>query len=159
AEVFDPATSEFSPVTNQLPTAASGVAAALLPSGEVLVVGGTNGVSVGSLTQAQLYDPALNQFLASKQQLNVARNQPSATTLNDGTVLVAGGAASDGSSIASAEIYDPSTQSFSFAANQMTQARSGPTAVLLKNGQVLLAGGGGGLGNPSLASAEIYDPV
>ncbi|HJT17446.1 MAG TPA: kelch repeat-containing protein [Thermoanaerobaculia bacterium] len=78
--------------------------------------------------------------------MHVAREGHTATLLQDGRVLMAGG-----SSDTTAEVYDPATGTFSPTGNMMT-ARHGHTATLLADGRVLVAGGNG------LSSAEIYDP-
>ncbi len=74
-----------------------------------------------------------------------------ATLLNDGRVLIAGGRGGDSLNLASAEIYDPSTGIFVPTGNMITP-RALHTATLLPNGKVLIAGG-----SPS-PSAEVYDP-
>jgi hypothetical protein len=85
--------------------------------------------------------------------MNFSRVFHSATLLNNGTVLVAGGLGL--TDLASAEVYDPATGIFTMAAGSMTSARAQATATLLNNGTVLIAGGS----TPVLASAELYQPA
>ena len=77
------------------------------------------------------------------------RASHTATLLQDGRVLVAGGT-STLRDTNTAEIYDPVSGTFS-PANNMSDLRSGHTATMLKNGKVLIAGGG-------TNTAELYDP-
>jgi hypothetical protein len=89
--------------------------------------------------------------------MTAARFWHSATLLNDGTVLIAGGVSETPTglevTLASAELYDPSSGTFR-AVGKMIVARSAHTATLLPNGTVLIAGGDGTPG-----SAELYDPA
>jgi len=82
-----------------------------------------------------------------------------ATLLNNGQVLIAGGEhifPPDGTS--TAELYDPRTGTFS-ATGRMTATRGEHTATLLPDGKVLIAGGSITPSSPSfLTSAELYDP-
>jgi hypothetical protein len=86
-----------------------------------------------------------------------ARFSHTATLLENGQVLIAGGMERNGVWLDSAEIYDPASGHFSSAGRMLTR-RAGAMAVLLANGQVLIAGGADGSGK-SLRSTEIYDPA
>ncbi len=85
--------------------------------------------------------------------MNTRRAAHTATLLNSGKVLVAGGFAGDKNTLASAEIFDPTTKTFSSVGN-MNFTRSGHSATILPDGKVLIAGGYNG---NYLDSAEIYD--
>jgi Putative Ig domain/Kelch motif/Galactose oxidase, central domain len=86
-----------------------------------------------------------------------ARAAATATLLNSGNVLVAGGNDGVGKAIVSAELYDSTSKTFS-ATGSMTAGRHNFAATLLPSGKVLVTGGLDSTGNP-LASAELYDPV
>ncbi|MBA2736398.1 MAG: hypothetical protein H0U50_06355 [Pyrinomonadaceae bacterium] len=85
--------------------------------------------------------------------MNTRRAAHTATLMNNGKVLVAGGFAGDENSLADAEVFDPQTNTFSSAGN-MSVARAGHSATLLPDGKVLIAGG---YNDSYLDSAEIYD--
>jgi hypothetical protein len=124
----------------------------LLLDGKVLLAGGTG----ASPNHADLYDPVTGTITSTGSMLSVSFGH-TATLLNDGRVLIAGG--SDGSNsvpLATAEIYDPSTGAFT-STGSMTAVRNGHTATLLGNGKVLIAGGSNGFG--SVATTELYDPA
>ena len=87
--------------------------------------------------------------------LNTARDYPTATLLNNGMVLIAGGYGSS-NVLASAELYNPATGAYTTTGNLNT-ARYLHTATLLSNGMVLIAGGYGS--SSALASAELYNPA
>jgi N-acetylneuraminic acid mutarotase len=131
-----------------MPDAQAYDAATLLPSGQVLVVGGYE-------TSAELYNPATGTWTLTGP-MNVARNLATATLLGNGEVLVAGG--NSNGVTASAELYNPTTNTWTLTGSMHT-ARYQHTATLLQNGEVLVAGGyNENVSNPFLANAELYNP-
>lgn len=84
--------------------------------------------------------------------LSESRYDAVAARLGDGTVVVAGGADSDG--LASADRFDPATNSWSPIA-AMHDRRGTAAGVALQDGRMLVTGGGSSL--LTLSSAEIYD--
>ena len=201
AELFNPASNTFAcvggvssspPLCNQsLNTARYGHYGLVLTTGpnagHVLIAGGSdlNGAPIAS---AELYDPAAGTFSciggttsgACNSVMSAGRAGASATMLNDGRILFAGGisgsVAAGYTSIGSAEIYDPVQNKFAATGN-MLSARAGHSAVLLNNGDVMMIGGasgsvGGGTTTPELQlvfdtgvngamlnSTEIFDPT
>jgi len=89
--------------------------------------------------------------------MTTARYWHTATLLNNGQVLIAGGARSVFVPTASAELYDPTRGTFT-PTGSMTTARVFHTASLLPDGRVLIAGGTSASDSRGLTSAEIYDP-
>src|SRR5262245_61189259 len=70
--------------------------------------------------------------------LSTPRTQATATLLQNGQILVAGGAGI-GERPTSADLYDSTTGAFGVAANNLTIGRSWATATLLRDGRVLIA--------------------
>jgi hypothetical protein len=112
-----------------------------------------------SWTALYVYNPlptlhaAANYEFVSAGNLNVPRGYHTATLLQDGRVLVAGGTNVD--KLASVEIYDPKNDSWVLA-KPMSTPRSQHEAVLLNDGRVLVVGGDS---QNNETSSEIYDPT
>ncbi len=151
AEVFDPASGQWSPA-GSMSESRQGHSATLLNDGMVLVAGGDAGED--PFQSAELYDPATGAW-SSTDELTDARERFAAVPLEDGRVLVAGGGGADGR-LTSAEIYDPGTGAWS-STGEMAMERLRPSAVRLQDGRVLVVGGLGA--GQFLSSAEVYDPA
>src|SRR5439155_15338270 len=91
-----------------------------------------------ALTRRELYNPATGTFVPTGS-LNTSRYVHTATLLNNGIVLLAGGNGSSGV-LTSAELYDPATGTFT-PTGSLNTSRYVHTATLLNNGVVLIAGG------------------
>ena len=106
------------------------------------------------MSTADIFDPATGHFTATAGPMVVAREGHTATLLNDGRVLIAGGQDNSNNTLTSAEIYDPANGTFS-AVGSMTSTRQGHAAVLLASGRVLLVGGF----NNSTQRGDLFDPA
>lgn len=166
AEVFDPASGNFTHVTG-METPRAFHSAVRLPSGGVLVVGG---LAMGCLSPLdpsdgaglELFNPASNSF--SPVNGSVSNPFASATLLGNGKILVAGGLGIGGESDVSANLIDASSLKSS-STGMMVGGREGHTATLLQDGKVLVSGGD--MVEPNsvnsidafLSSAELYDSL
>src|SRR5580698_10899677 len=109
AEIFDPATNQFSQ-TGDMSIARVGHEAVLLSSGKVLMLGGWIGRTVTDSVEE--YDPTTKRFVVIGK-MTTKRAHPSATLLGNGDVLIAGGIETDGrDGLATAEIYHAATRTF-----------------------------------------------
>lgn len=92
----------------------------------------------------------------STDSLSRARYSHTATLMNGGKVLVAGGGLADGSVLNQVELYDPTTGKW-VTTGSLSQPRMGHSATLLSGGRILVVGGWDG--SAYVASAELYDPT
>jgi hypothetical protein len=100
----------------------------------------------------------LTQGFLPTGSMETSRASHSATLLNTGKVLIAGGSPMGYIQVvATAELFDPLSGSFS-STGSMGTARVSHTATLLADGRVLVTGGRDINDNPVL-TAEIFDPV
>ncbi len=147
ASLYDPATDSFTPTaTPRVIGRRAHHTATLLPSGRVLVCGGKPiRTSVNEPSErAELYDPATDVW-TELAPMAVPRAEHSATLLDDGRVLIAGGQTDNfGGETALTELY---TEGLGFSAGPDlpdagdATSRWGHTATKLADGRVLLAGG------------------
>jgi hypothetical protein len=103
----------------------------------ILVAAGLDSDDI--LVSAELYDPASRSWTVTGS-LNTARFDQTATLLQNGMVVVAGGFDSDDLAIASAEMYEPASATWS-AIESLNSPRGSHTATLLQNGIDFVAGG------------------
>ncbi|OIR09448.1 kelch motif protein [mine drainage metagenome] len=139
--------------------------ATLLNDGTVLVTGGFDTASASVLAQAELFAPTGASVVATSP-LTTPRYLHSATLLangpasTNGKVLVVGGIDAMGNILAGAELYDPVAGTWS-PTGSLAVPRFGHIATLMTSGPNIgkvLVMGGRNASNPTLSSAELYDP-
>lgn len=148
-------------LTGSLNVARYNQSATLLPSGEVLVAGGigVNGNST-SLASAELYNPKTGKWTLTGN-MTAGRTSFTATLLQNGEVLVAGGSDYQIRCYATAELYNASTGTWTLTGS-MTQPRCLHSATLLSDGRVLVSGGVNSIYDTDTATvpgSEIYNPT
>ncbi len=166
AEVFDLQKGSFAKTAGPMNEPRAGHTATFLDpkfvtgslAGKVLIAGGTDDLS------AEIYDPGSGMFTLVTANMNSVHSFHTATLLQNGRVLIAGGGTNNffalftGSNFVAepiAEIFDPPTQTFVLA-NPMNSARALQTATLLDSGNVLVTGGAST--NSTLAGTELFMP-
>lgn len=137
--VYVPSTATFRRVGDalegrHLPTATT------LVDGRVLVVGGQSASGSGpELATSELYDPALERFIAGPKMSSPRRNH-TAARLGSGRVLIAGGNPTSGTTTGSTELFVPGTDAFTPGADMGT-ALALVVSLPLLDGRVFLVGG------------------
>jgi len=159
ADLYAPTTGKWKP-TGTMTISREDHSTVLLNNGQVLAIGGTtvdfNGVTVAS---TELYDSTTGSWAATGSMLQ-GRERFTATLLQNGQVLVAGGDYYDGVNagfLTECELYDSAVGTWSVTAS-MSTPRYGARAALLRDGRVLEAGGDTDFSGIPTASAELYTP-
>lgn len=140
----------------------------LLQDGRVLIAGGQD-ETFSIISSVEVYDPSANSAHGLTKNLapmTAGRAGHSATVLDNGKVLIAGGLdAATFDTVSTVELYDPLANSGNGSTSALTalsEPRSSHSATLLPNGKVLLAGGqvlSQSAQNVELMqSLELYDP-
>ena len=156
AELYDPATGTWS-YTASLSISRYQCTATPLPDGRVLVAGGYTDPHppvFGVTNTAEIFDPGSGTW-SPTGSFTKNRAWHTATLLQSGKILIAGGAANDITNVA--ELWDPDTGIWT-AIGSLITARYGQTATLLQDGKVLIAGGSDDVDIfTTLAGVELYD--
>lgn len=133
--------------------------ATLLCDGRVIVTGGQyfdqSTLEYIYYKNCELFDPNAETWSMTDSLTN-GRSGHTATLLNDGKLLIAGG--QNGGEINSCEIFDPVTNKWS-SAGSLLHARSFHSAVLLSDGRVFVSGGITPDSTLGTSNCEIYDPA
>lgn len=150
AELFDSKTNKFNLI--DIHTTSFNQQLVTLKDGNVLATNGGGSDSVNS----ELFDAKQNKFILI-DKMHYKHVEGTATLLDDGNVLIAGGEDFNPSKLA--EIYDYKTRKF-YTISPMNEGRQNHTAILLNNGNVLIAGGLNhlGIGHKILSTVEVYTP-
>jgi N-acetylneuraminic acid mutarotase len=110
----------------------------LLPSGNVLVVGGqTQGTIVDQWSHtAEIFNLKLMQWIPTTNMLSHRNTGPKAVQLPSGFILVVGG-----SNTSTAELFDPSTSLWSLVESTNDARYFGHESTVLDDGRALVTGG------------------
>jgi Kelch motif len=161
-EGYDYYTKTFTFLNSTLTQDRTGHTATWLSSNNrVLLAGGdtfgspqTPVTSPSALATAEVIDSAFDQKWGFVT-MNAARRGHTATALQDGKVLIAGGLSAVGRvDLATAEIFDPISSMFTSTPGNMTVARSFHAATLMADDDVLIAGGSSN--SQALNTAELF---
>ncbi len=145
--------------TGSLTTARIGHESQVLPNGNVMAMGGDNYTlsNFATYKTCEIYNTTSGTWSAGISMKDT-RSYFSSVTLNNGKILVMGGAVGDYYSGTpyirkSCELYDPVTNTWAYT-DSMQAGHIGHFAVKLNNGKVLI--GGGNLGS---TACQLYDPA
>lgn len=169
AELFDPATNEFTVIPNEMIYPRTNHITTLMNNGEVLLVGGALDKTNTYHNQAEIYNPETNSFY-EVGNLNINRegymSSLKSVLLNNGNILICGGADPNrGIGIYKqlhipCEVYDYKTQKFRLL-NNFNEPRYDYSITKLLDGRVLIAGGVHGTKykiDNIIDSIEIFNP-
>lgn len=142
-EVYDPALGVWSSGPD-LPEGRAYHSATLTKGNRVLLCGGLGLVNgrTGTLQSCSVLDIATKRYLEAAPSLQQGRMQHTATLLDDGRVVIAGGRTLPIDYLDSTEIFTEQGAVGSFSPGQkMAEARAQHTAHLMPNGRIAMVGG------------------
>jgi MYXO-CTERM domain-containing protein len=144
AVLYDESTNTWS-ATGSMRTTRQNHSSTLLTSGKVLVAGGVNSTAGFGLDTLELYDPATGTWAFSATRLPQGRMAHTATLLQSGDVLIAGGSKPTGGVPPSEDTvttfrYRAASDTVSTSV-EVVEPREYATATILPSGDVFLVGG------------------
>lgn len=151
ADLYNPITDSFA-ATGPMALARINYNARLLPTGNVMILGGSN---TGTVTaQTELYDPGAGTFSAGPP-MTVPRQNFITTQLNSNKYFIAGNSTT---ATTSADIYDPATNTVTVSAGALPYNFTAASADLLSSGVVMVFGGSSAT-STYYSSAFSYNPT
>jgi hypothetical protein len=105
--------------------------------------------------------PPASRLAGTTERMRQGRRSHTATLLDDGRVLLAGGYIAGTTVTNKGEVFSTAGQSFTLLSNRMASPRASHAAAKLRDGRVLLCGGYYEVSSGTLvssSSAEIFDP-
>ena len=132
-----------------------GHTATVLADGRVLILGGV-GVDGNLVHEAEVFNPATQQFQLLSEGEVTPRVAHTATLLTDGQLLIVGGRDALGSVITQAELWNSRSGKSEMLAADALAGRAGHEARLLADGRVYVVGGTSGAGE---GDGAIFDPA
>ncbi len=156
ARISDAAGGNAVLLKDSLHYARSGHTATVLPTGQVLILGGV-GADGNLVRYAEIFDPVQQRFQLFLGGNLTPRVAHSATLLTDGQLLVVGGRDVQGSVIAQSELWNSRTGKSETLAADAFAERAGHESRLLADGRVYVVGGA----NTSNGQGDgaIFDPA
>jgi subtilisin family serine protease len=157
-EIYDPTSSQWFVAGPMMTGRWQDYTLTLLPNGDVLAAGGMVDWTVATTDRAEIFDVVTGRW-RSIASMPTSRSGHSATSLNSGTILIAGGndrpgGLGSGTTEDTAILFDPATERWRTTDRAMVHPRQKHRAQALRNGDVLIAGGNRSL--DAAAAAELY---
>ena len=138
-EIFDPETTAFRPLIDDMISERFSHTATVLNDGRVLLVGGYVSGLENTLTTAEIFNPAAESFGRIESEMDDGRAMHTATLLPDGQVLIVGG--TDGvDALNTMALFNPSELTFTTLESTLVRPRYGHRAALVGDIVYILGG-------------------
>jgi hypothetical protein len=137
AAVYDPVRGAFEPQTIALSAPRSAAGAAVLATGETVLVGGVGKDGKTALDSIEIVDPVTRKARVAAPRLALARSAPTVLRLASGEIFVAGGVDSSDIPVKKLEWFSPDVSQAITSRTQDLVAGSARTYAALEGGGVL----------------------